>query len=93
MWIDEGVSILKGHSVARAKDGEAYSAEECPQCLRGKGVEPVYAQRIRAGDASSAESSCSCKVPCQCVFFSGGTAITFPWAVLGFHLVGKLEWQ
>lgn len=62
---------------------------QCSQHLRGEGVEPVSAQRIRAGDAAAAEGSCSHEVPCQCGGASGDTASTFPWAALGFQLGGK----
>lgn len=63
---------------------------QCSQHLHEEGVELVCAQRIRAGDAPAAESSCSREVPCQCRGEgSGGTASTFPWAALGFQLGGK----
>lgn len=49
----------------QAEDGEA-TVWTGSQHLRGEGVEPLCAQRLRAGNAPAAEGSRSWQVPCRC---------------------------
>lgn len=75
--------------MVRAEDGEV--SQWCSQHQCGEGVELVCAQRIRAGSAPAAESSCSREVPCQRGVISEGTA-SFPGLLSSYSWEGRHLW-